>query len=129
MTTRTAPSFGASRQAARDDKDRSARSARLGMRGCYCQAERIAPGPSIASPRASGQDVCMPHTEGSPTLVRGAAFGLGAAALFGLSAPIAKRLLADAGPLVLAGLLYTGGGIALAAFGIARRLRGGAPAE
>jgi drug/metabolite transporter (DMT)-like permease len=72
----------------------------------------------------------MPHTaHESATVVRGAAFGLGAAALFGLSAPIAKRLLADAEPLVLAGLLYAGGGIALSTSGIARRLWGSSATE
>jgi drug/metabolite transporter (DMT)-like permease len=39
-----------------------------------------------------------------------------AAALFGLSAPIAKRLLNDASPQVLAGLLYLGAAIALYAW-------------
>lgn len=40
--------------------------------------------------------------------VRGAAFGLGAAALFGLSAPLAKVLLGEVSPVLLAGLLYLG---------------------
>lgn len=40
--------------------------------------------------------------------VRGAAFGLGAAALFGLSAPVAKVLLDGVSPVLLAGLLYLG---------------------
>jgi drug/metabolite transporter (DMT)-like permease len=71
----------------------------------------------------------MSRMGSSTTLVSGAAFGLSAAALFGISAPIAKRLLEDAGPLVLAGLLYAGGGVALAAFGLARRLSRNAPAE
>ncbi len=39
---------------------------------------------------------------------RGAAFGLLAAALFGLSAPLAKLLLAGVPPVLLAGLLYLG---------------------
>jgi len=39
--------------------------------------------------------------------------GLLAAALFGVSAPIAKRLLGDVSPQVLAGLLYLGAGLAL----------------
>lgn len=39
---------------------------------------------------------------------RGAAFGLGAAALFGLSAPLAKVLLGGVSPVLLAGLLYLG---------------------
>lgn len=44
---------------------------------------------------------------------RGAASGLAAALLFGLSTPIAKLLLPGAGPFLLAGLLYLGSGIAL----------------
>jgi drug/metabolite transporter (DMT)-like permease len=51
---------------------------------------------------------------------RGAALGLGAAALFGLSAPLAKALLGAMSPQVLAGLLYLGGGVALTIY---RRVR------
>jgi hypothetical protein len=42
----------------------------------------------------------------TPDARRGAIYGLVAAALFGLSAPIAKHLLAEVRPQVLAGLLY-----------------------
>ncbi len=45
---------------------------------------------------------------------RGIAAALGAAVLFGLSTPIAKILLANTSPLLLAGILYTGSGIGLA---------------
>ena len=45
--------------------------------------------------------------------VKGAAAALGAAVLFGLSAPLAKLLLADTRPLCLAGLLYLGAGVGL----------------
>jgi len=45
--------------------------------------------------------------------VRGAAAGIAAAALFGLSAPLAKKLLPGTGPLLLASLLYLGAGAAL----------------
>jgi drug/metabolite transporter (DMT)-like permease len=51
------------------------------------------------------------------------AFALGAAALFGLSAPAGKALLAVTDPWLLAGLLYLGSGVALGAFRLARRLR------
>src|ERR1700738_3911709 len=44
---------------------------------------------------------------------RGILAALGAAALFGLSTPIAKRLVGDISPLLLAGLLYAGSGIGL----------------
>jgi drug/metabolite transporter (DMT)-like permease len=56
----------------------------------------------------------------------GAVCGLVAAALFGASAPLAKRLLPDVAPIMLAGLLYGGAGLALSLVGAARR-RGGAP--
>jgi drug/metabolite transporter (DMT)-like permease len=46
-----------------------------------------------------------------PLIGYGALCGLAAAALFGVSAPIAKLLLRDSGPLVLAGLLYLGAGV------------------
>lgn len=59
----------------------------------------------------------------------GIAAGLGAAALFGASAPFAKLLLADASPLTVSGLLYLGGGLALAAvrFAAARNDRSETP--
>lgn len=52
---------------------------------------------------------------------RGTACGLAAAALFGLSAPIAKLLLPSSGPLVLACLLYLGGGLGLTLADLVRR--------
>jgi len=45
--------------------------------------------------------------------IRGAAAGLGAAVLFGLSTPVAKLLLPSTGPFLLAGLLYLGAGVGL----------------
>jgi drug/metabolite transporter (DMT)-like permease len=51
---------------------------------------------------------------------------LGAAVLFGLSTPLAKILLADTSPMMLAGLLYTGSGVGLALLlGIRATRRGG----
>jgi drug/metabolite transporter (DMT)-like permease len=52
---------------------------------------------------------------------RGVACALAAAALFGLSAPVGKRLLEGAGPLELAALFYLGAGVSLLAW---RRIRG-----
>jgi drug/metabolite transporter (DMT)-like permease len=52
-------------------------------------------------------------TTGTATLSRAALTGLAAAALFGASTPIAKLLVPGSGPLVLAGLLYLGAGLAL----------------
>lgn len=49
---------------------------------------------------------------------RGALYGLMAAALFGVSAPIAKLLLAETRPLLLASLLYLGGGAGVTAWRI-----------
>jgi drug/metabolite transporter (DMT)-like permease len=51
-------------------------------------------------------------SKGSSNLA-GAAFTLGAAALFGASAPLAKLLLARSGPLLLAAFLYLGAALAL----------------
>jgi drug/metabolite transporter (DMT)-like permease len=48
---------------------------------------------------------------------RGVVFGLGAAVSFGISAPLAKRLLSDVRPQMLAGLLYVGAFLALTAVG------------
>jgi drug/metabolite transporter (DMT)-like permease len=43
----------------------------------------------------------------------GIACGIASAALFGLSAPLSKRLLPDIGPMMLAGLLYVSAGLGL----------------
>jgi drug/metabolite transporter (DMT)-like permease len=51
-------------------------------------------------------------------------FAFGAAALFGLSAPAGKALLAVTDPWLLAGLLYLGSGVSLGAYRTARGLRG-----
>ncbi len=53
----------------------------------------------------------------SPALA-GGAYGIAAAALFGASAPFAKILLNDAGPLALAALLYLGAGAGLLALAL-----------
>ena len=50
-------------------------------------------------------------------LARGAPFGLLAAALFGVSAPIAKVLSPHVGPIMLAALLYLGSGVGLVIYG------------
>jgi drug/metabolite transporter (DMT)-like permease len=48
--------------------------------------------------------------------IRGALCGLGAAVLFGLSAPLAKVLLVAVTPVLLAGLLYLGAALGLTAY-------------
>lgn len=52
------------------------------------------------------------------------ACALAAAALFGASTPAAKTLLGEVPPLLLAGLLYAGSGLGLAAWHVARRVAG-----
>ena len=51
---------------------------------------------------------------------RGALYGVASAALFGLSAPLSKRLLPAIGPMLLAGLLYLGAGAGLTIVSIIR---------
>ena len=52
----------------------------------------------------------------------GILYALLAAALFGTSAPLAKTVLGDASPVLIAGLLYLGSGIGLAGWIAARRV-------
>ena len=59
----------------------------------------------------------------------GIATALLAAALFGASTPLAKELLRDVSPVMLAGLLYAGSGIGLSLWLIIRRMRGHAHDE
>jgi drug/metabolite transporter (DMT)-like permease len=54
---------------------------------------------------------------------RGVGLALGAAVLFGASTPFAKLLLEDAGPQLLAGLLYLGSGLGLAIVWLRGRYR------
>lgn len=54
-------------------------------------------------------------------LAKGAAVGLAAALLFGISTPIAKLLLPGSGPFMMAGLLYLGSGLGLLAVQPLRR--------
>ena len=51
------------------------------------------------------------------TVLQGAACGLAAAVLFGLSSPLAKLLLQESDPVPLAALLYLGAGTGLVLFG------------
>jgi len=53
---------------------------------------------------------------------RGILAALGAAALFGLSTPIAKTLVGEIPPLLLAGLLYMGSGVGLTILLVARAI-------
>jgi drug/metabolite transporter (DMT)-like permease len=56
------------------------------------------------------------------THLRGPIFGLLAAVLFGVSPPLAKALLGDSAPQLVAGLLYLGSGIGLTSILAARRM-------
>ena len=64
-----------------------------------------------------------------PRLPAGIGAALGAAVLFGASTPLAKLLLGDLDPVLLAGLLYAGSGLGLGLWWLARRVRGGAQGE
>ena len=57
------------------------------------------------------------------------AYALAAAALFGASAPLAKRLLPTVEPMLLAGLLYLGSGLGLAVWRQLSRRKAGSPSE
>lgn len=61
------------------------------------------------------------ETERMDRSTRGAVLGIAAAAMFGASAPLAKRLLGDVSPQLLAGLLYGGAALALSAALAVRR--------
>lgn len=60
---------------------------------------------------------------------RGALYGLLAAALFGLSAPLAKLLLGSMSPQLLAGLLYLGAGVGLSGWRLLRPAVSEAPLQ
>jgi drug/metabolite transporter (DMT)-like permease len=64
-----------------------------------------------------------------PLASPGAVLALLSAALFGASTPLAKALLGDVAPWMLAGLLYLGAGVGLAAIHSARRTLGIEPPE
>src|SRR5438093_85046 len=51
---------------------------------------------------------------------RGVSFALGAAALFGASMPLAKLLVGEVSPVLLAALLYLGSGAGLTLWGCLR---------
>jgi len=53
---------------------------------------------------------------------RGIAYALASAVLFGMSTPLAKSLVTDISPLLLAGLLYMGSGLGLLLLLVGRRL-------
>lgn len=65
----------------------------------------------------------------SPSAPPGAVLGLASAALFGASTPLAKLLLGEVSPWLLAGLLYLGSGLGLAAVHLGRRFLGIEPPE
>lgn len=64
----------------------------------------------------------MHHAPSTQQQTRGTIYGLLAAALFGVTPPLCKRLLVEMSPLILSGCLYLAGGIALSLFTSGRRL-------
>jgi drug/metabolite transporter (DMT)-like permease len=63
---------------------------------------------------------------GRPSILTGVPYALAAAALFGASTPLAKVLVGQVPPVLLAGLLYLGSGVGLAALWAVRsRVPGG----
>src|SRR5439155_24809250 len=66
-----------------------------------------------------------PMTGERAVQLEGAAAALAAAALFGVSAPLAKMLLPGTGPLPLAAFLYLGAGLGLTGVGALARARAG----
>lgn len=70
--------------------------------------------------RRAKLDVMSTHAGSTHSQYSGVVAAIAAAVLFGASTPLAKLLLADASPWLLAALLYLGGGIALTIY---RRLR------
>jgi drug/metabolite transporter (DMT)-like permease len=60
------------------------------------------------------------RADGRIDWTRGALYGVASAALFGLSAPLSKRLLPEIGPMLLAGLLYLGAGAGLTVVSLVR---------
>jgi drug/metabolite transporter (DMT)-like permease len=62
-------------------------------------------------------------------LTNGIAAGLASAALFGMSTPLAKVLLGNLSPLMLAGLLYAGSGLGLGLILIVRRANAATSSE
>ena len=67
------------------------------------------------------------HRHALPGLWPGAILALASAVLFGASTPLAKLLLDQAHPWMLAGLLYLGSGIGLSVIHLWERLRSSAP--
>lgn len=78
---------------------------------CYAQSNDV-----YVRERADQPSACMIHF----SIQRYALLALAAAALFGASTPLAKLLLGEVTPAVLAGLLYLGSGFGLALLRLAR---------
>ena len=119
-TSRPSSATGTAASAARVPSGCWTTFARPGRAGKNVTRRRV---PSSRGWRRAGklvQDLPVVPMVGDKT--RGALFGLAAAALFGASAPLSKRLLPEVSPLVLAGLLYLGAGLSLLLYRGARRL-------
>lgn len=64
------------------------------------------------------------HTRPTSPLWPGVPLAIGAAVLFGIATPVSKLLLGNINPWLLAGVLYLGAGLGLAALRLARRFAG-----
>jgi drug/metabolite transporter (DMT)-like permease len=73
--------------------------------------------------RSMSESSSTAHAAGSALSRRGIPLALGAAALFGLSMPLAKGLIGSARPQLVAGLLYLGSGVGLGSFWLLTRSR------
>jgi drug/metabolite transporter (DMT)-like permease len=71
----------------------------------------------------------MSHDHTHSHLLPGVPLALGAAALFGAALPFSKLLLEDLSPFMLAGLLYLGAGLGLAAYRLATSAAGSGERE
>jgi drug/metabolite transporter (DMT)-like permease len=71
------------------------------------------------------RELCNQEGEVILKIDRGIVAAISAAVLFGLSTPLAKTLVGSTPPLLLAGLLYAGSGVGLAALLVLRAATGG----
>jgi drug/metabolite transporter (DMT)-like permease len=86
-------------------------------------------GGQLPSERPTSYAAIMRNIRSFGHLLPGVPLALGSAVLFGATPPISKILLESTSPLLLAGMLYLGAGLGLAACSVIRRSAGHAAAE
>ena len=97
----------------------------------YCKSPRCGAGPVLDMNRQWVNKVVALRARPGPASImseignkrNGVGFALLAAALFGLSTPLAKCVSPHVEPVLLAGLLYLGSGIGLGAYSLLRLVR------